>query len=108
MENTNNAQLENTGKPELLSPAAAAKFLGRTRGTLAVWRATKRYPLDYYKVGGAVMYAMDDLIRFIAARKVVRREPAMTVERRLRPRRVMPKRPRRKILGKNRTPQSTG
>lgn len=56
---------------ELLTPAEAAKFLRlRHPGTLAVWRATRRYPLAYVKVGYRVFYKLTDLQAFIERRTV--------------------------------------
>ena len=55
---------------QLLTPEAAAEFLGMSVGTLAVWRCTKRYDLAYIKVGRTVKYNMDDLLAFLESRKV--------------------------------------
>ena len=41
---------------ELVTPAALAKELGVTEGTLAVWRCTGRYEIPYVKVGSRVRY----------------------------------------------------
>lgn len=49
----------------LFSPKAAARFLGVTDHTLAVWRCTKRYALPYVKVGRLVKYRREDLEHFI-------------------------------------------
>jgi len=49
----------------LFSPKAAARFLGVTDHTLAVWRCTKRYALPYVKVGRLVKYRREDLECFI-------------------------------------------
>ncbi len=68
------APVKSTEKPQLLSPIEAAKFLGRTVGTLSIWRCTQRYDLPFVKVGRSVMYDVCDLIRFIERRKVRRRE----------------------------------
>lgn len=44
-------------KPEdLVVPAALAKELGVTEGTLAVWRCTGRYDIPFIKVGSRVRY----------------------------------------------------
>jgi hypothetical protein len=54
----------------LLSRPAAAKYLGVSPGTLAVWATNQRYDLPYSKIGGKVMYDLEDLNRFIRDRKV--------------------------------------
>ena len=38
-------------RPQLLTPQAAAEFLGMSAGTLAVWRCTKRYDLPTSRSG---------------------------------------------------------
>lgn len=61
-----------TSQQMLLSPAEAAKYLGlRSAGTLAVWRATRRYPLSYVKVGARIRYRLADLNSFLRDRTVV-------------------------------------
>lgn len=45
---------------QLLTREEAAKFLGVTEGTLAVWASTKRYPLNYVKIGRLVKYKYQD------------------------------------------------
>ena len=52
----------------LLSPAETARRLGVTVGTLSVWRATRRYPLRYCKVGRSVKYDARAVAEFEAAR----------------------------------------
>lgn len=47
-----------------LSPAAVAKILGMTIGTLAQWR-TKKIGPDYYKFGKAVRYRREDVKAFL-------------------------------------------
>ena len=54
----------------LLTPEQAARYLGVTAGTLNVWRATRRYPLPYCKIGRKVMYRTEDLERFAQSRTV--------------------------------------
>lgn len=50
--------------------AAKLRLRGGT-GTLAVWRATKRYPdLAYIKVGRAVRYRKSTVEAFIRARTI--------------------------------------
>jgi hypothetical protein len=49
----------------LLRPEKAAEILGVTEGTLSVWRATKRYPLRYVKIGRHVRYRPDHIEEFI-------------------------------------------
>ena len=60
----------NNDSPILLTPAEAANMLHVTAQTLAVWRATKRYPLNYVKVGGRVCYKLSDIEDFITSRIV--------------------------------------
>lgn len=56
---------------KLLTPAEVAELLGVTAQTLAEWRSTKRYPLDYVKVGRNVRYREADVQAFIESRKVI-------------------------------------
>jgi hypothetical protein len=51
---------------DLLTPAEVGQALGVDVGTLSNWRATKRVPLPYVKIGKAVRYRRQDLDRFIA------------------------------------------
>lgn len=53
---------------KLLSPQEVSAILGVTVQTLAVWRATKRYPLQYVKSGGRVRYRENDVEEFINSR----------------------------------------
>jgi hypothetical protein len=53
---------------QLLDPIKAAKYLGVTAGTLAVWRSTGRYTLPFVKIGRKVMYRDTDLNAFINER----------------------------------------
>jgi excisionase family DNA binding protein len=55
---------------ELVSADEAAKFLGVSAGTLAVWRSTKRYFLPFVKMGHLVRYRQSDLSEFILRRVV--------------------------------------
>lgn len=54
----------------LLTRDEAAEFLGVKPQTLAVWAATKRYPLPHIKVGSRVRYRRSDLERFLDQRTV--------------------------------------
>jgi predicted DNA-binding transcriptional regulator AlpA len=54
----------------LLDTNEAAEFLGTAPSTLTIWRCTKRYPLPYIKVGGAVKYRESDLLEFLESRTV--------------------------------------
>lgn len=54
----------------LLDEHEAAAFLKVTVGTLQVWRSTKRYPLEYVKVGRSVRYTRSALLKFIASRTI--------------------------------------
>jgi excisionase family DNA binding protein len=53
---------------QLLNTKEAAQVLAVTKGTLEVWRSTRRYPLRYVKVGRKVMYRTADLEKFLADR----------------------------------------
>jgi hypothetical protein len=55
---------------DLLDQKQAAQILGVEPGTLQVWRATKRYPLRYIKIGRSVKYKFQDLQAFIEMRAV--------------------------------------
>jgi excisionase family DNA binding protein len=57
-----------TAMTELLDSREAARQLNVTEGTLAVWRATKRYPLRYVKIGRKIRYRPADLEAFLEAR----------------------------------------
>jgi len=52
----------------LLTPVEAAKLLGVSPDTLAVWRCKKRYDLAYVKVGRSVKYREADVEKFIESR----------------------------------------
>jgi predicted site-specific integrase-resolvase len=58
----------------LLSPSEAARILGVSIQTLANWRAARRYPLTYIKVGGRVMYRLEDLEAFIEGQAIATKE----------------------------------
>jgi excisionase family DNA binding protein len=49
----------------LLDRKTAARYLGVSPGTLAVWDCTKRYSLNPLKVGRSVRYRKDDLDKFL-------------------------------------------
>ncbi len=51
----------------LLNRKLAAKYLGVSPGTLAVWDCTKRYDLKPIKIGRAVRYRRSDLDAFLNA-----------------------------------------
>jgi len=55
---------------EMLTTAIVANMLDCSPGTLEVWRATKRYPLAFVKVGRSVRYRRSDVEKFIASRTV--------------------------------------
>lgn len=55
---------------ELLSTPEAAALLNIKPGTLEVWRANKRYPLPFVRVGRTIRYRRGDLVRFIEQRTV--------------------------------------
>lgn len=49
----------------LLDRKLAAKYLGMSPGTLAVWDCTKRYNLNPLKIGRSVRYRKSELDKFI-------------------------------------------
>lgn len=53
---------------KLLTPDETANILGITKGTLDVWRCTKRYELNFIKIGKRVMYRSEDILDFIQKR----------------------------------------
>ena len=57
-------------KNALYSREVAAEYLGVKASTLAVWAATKRYPLPYVKVGRLVKYRLSDLEAFLECRTI--------------------------------------
>lgn len=59
-----------TDPDPLLDEAETARQLDVKPGTLQVWRTTKRYPLEYVKVGRSVRYRQSAIRRFIAERTV--------------------------------------
>jgi excisionase family DNA binding protein len=65
-----NARSEMTVQPELLTTREAAKFLGITPGTLAVWRCETRYSIPYVSVGSRIRYRPEDLNKFLESRRV--------------------------------------
>lgn len=52
----------------LLTKEQVSEILGISVGTLAVWRATKRYNLPYVKSGRLVRYRAEDVQGFINSR----------------------------------------
>ena len=54
----------------LIDTAEMARLLGVTPGTLEVWRSTKRYSLEYIKVGRKVRYRKSAGFKFLAERTV--------------------------------------
>ncbi len=61
--------------PELLNEVQTAELLGVKPSTFAVWRATRRYPLPYVRVGHLIRYRRQDVAQFIEARRVKLGEP---------------------------------
>ena len=53
---------------KLMTPTEVAEILGVSVETLNVWRATKRYNLNYIKSGRLVRYRIEDVEAFIASR----------------------------------------
>ncbi|MGH8579397.1 MAG: helix-turn-helix domain-containing protein [Gammaproteobacteria bacterium] len=56
------------GEDPLWPDSDSEAYLDLKPGTLAVWRATKRYPIPYLKIGRNVRYRKSDLDRFLASR----------------------------------------
>jgi predicted DNA-binding transcriptional regulator AlpA len=54
----------------LLNEQQAAQFLGVKPASLQVWRSTKRYQLQYVKVGRLVRYRLSALQAFLSSREV--------------------------------------
>jgi hypothetical protein len=54
----------------LINPEEASMILGVASGTLAVWRCTDRYPLNYVKCGRLVKYRVADILKFIFSQSV--------------------------------------
>ncbi len=65
---TETLSLENLHDSQLLNESQAAQVLGIAPGTLAVWRCTGRYALNYIKAGRLIRYQVSDLREFIAKR----------------------------------------
>lgn len=64
---------EKNNPEPLMNREEAAKYLGITPGTLAVWDSTKRYNLGTIKVGRRlVRYRRSDLDRFLEEWKPLR------------------------------------
>lgn len=55
-------------KTELLTAAEVSAILGVTVPTLGVWRCTKRYNLQYVKIGHLIRYKRTDVDKFIEER----------------------------------------
>jgi excisionase family DNA binding protein len=55
---------------DLMTPIECATFLGVSEGTLMIWRCTKRYPLNFIKIGGRVRYRRSDVEQFLLERTV--------------------------------------
>lgn len=49
----------------LLNTAEAAEMLRIKKGTLNIWRCTKRYDLPYVKIGRKIFYKTEDIYNFI-------------------------------------------
>ena len=64
------ATLGRTEPSDLLSPNECARLLGMSEGTLMVWRCTRRYPLNFIKIGGRVRYRRRDVEQFLEQRTV--------------------------------------
>ena len=58
-----------SGNISLLNRAEAARYLGVSVGTLAVWTSTRRYRLPTIKVGRLVRYSQADLDQWLVSRR---------------------------------------
>jgi len=54
--------------PQLFPGKETAQMIGVAPATLPVWRCTKRYPLKFVRVGRKIMYRLEDIQEFLAAR----------------------------------------
>ena len=52
--------------PQLLNRKQAARYLGLSPHTLAIWACNKRYSLPFVRIGRLVKYRRADLDEFIA------------------------------------------
>jgi hypothetical protein len=59
-----------TVSKRFLNTEQAADVLGKSPGTLVIWRSTKRYDLPYHKIGGSVRYDVDALEEFISSQRI--------------------------------------
>lgn len=60
----------NNMNDKLLTPKEASTYLGVKENSLAVWRLTKRYNLQFIKIGRLVKYRKSDLDSWIESRTV--------------------------------------
>jgi len=54
----------------MATPKQVSESINVTEGTLQVWRSTGRYELPYIKIGGKVMYRVEDVNKFIESRQL--------------------------------------
>lgn len=54
-----------------LNTTEAAEFLEVSRGTLEVWRCTKRHSIPYIKIGRLVKYRLTDLEAWLKSQTIV-------------------------------------
>lgn len=54
---------------DLLTPKEAGQLLGKSEGTLAIWRSVRKkqrgYMLPWVKLGGKVFYRKADIQKFV-------------------------------------------
>ena len=50
---------------DLIFPAEASELLGVKETTMATWRSTGRYELNYYRLFGRVKYSKADVLDFV-------------------------------------------
>jgi len=65
MKMNKNTNSEPTIATQLLNRPEAAKYLGVSTQTLAIWASTKRYSLPIVKIGRIVKYRLNDLEKSI-------------------------------------------
>ena len=59
-----------SGRERFLTDHEVAAWLGVTTSTLSIWRCTKRYPLNYVRVGRLIRYRESDVLQFVESRMV--------------------------------------
>lgn len=55
---------------KLINPEETSKILGVSVGTLNRWRSTDKKDLPFIKIGGRVMYSVDDIEKWVIKQRV--------------------------------------